>query len=209
VKNAGGGTVNDVVMALCAGALRRWLLDHESLPTGPLIAAVPVSVRTEDQRGKGGNRVSTMIAPLATHLTDPAQRLRHAQDAMRAAKDQHGALPATLLSDVTQFAMPALAGRPRGGGPAAARRVAEPVQPNRLERPGPNLPLYYAGARLLAYYPMSAIADGQGLNVTVMSYDDGMHFGPSPTASSSPDPRPDGRLPGDELVALTKALASA
>ena len=178
VKNAGGGTVNDVVMALCAGALRRWLVDHGALPEGPLIAAVPVSVRTEEQKGTGGNRVSTMTAPLPTHLAEPADRLAHCHEAMRAAKDQHGALPATLLSDVTQFAMPALAGQ--AARMAARLRLVEWLSPFNLiisNVPGPSIPLYYAGARLLAYYPLSAIADGQGLNMTVMSYEDGMHFG--------------------------------
>jgi len=178
VKNAGGGTVNDVVMALCAGALRRWLVDHGALPDGPLIAAVPVSVRTEDQKGTGGNRVSTMTAPLPTHLAEPADRLAHCHEAMRAAKEQHGALPATLLSDVTQFAMPALAGQ--AARMAARLRLVEWLSPFNLiisNVPGPPVPLYYAGARLLAYYPLSAIADGQGLNITVMSYEDGMHFG--------------------------------
>ena len=178
VKNAGGGTVNDVVMALCAGALRRWLVDHGALPDGPLIAAVPVSVRTEEQKGTGGNRVSTMTAPLPTHLAEPADRLAHCHEAMRAAKEQHGALPATLLSDVTQFAMPALAGQ--AARMAARLRLVEWLSPFNLiisNVPGPSIPLYYAGARLLAYYPLSAIADGQGLNMTVMSYEDGMHFG--------------------------------
>ena len=97
VKSAAGATVNDVVMALSAGALRRWLLDHDALPDAPLVAAVPVSVRTEEQKGTGGNRVSTMIAPMRTHLDDPLERLRYAHEAMRAAKEQHGALPADLL----------------------------------------------------------------------------------------------------------------
>ncbi|CAN5146186.1 wax ester/triacylglycerol synthase family O-acyltransferase [soil metagenome] len=178
VKNASGGTVNDVVMALCAGALRRWLVDHGALPEGPLIAAVPVSVRTEEQKGTGGNRVSTMTAPLPTHLAEPADRLAHCHEAMRAAKEQHGALPATLLSDVTQFAAPALAGQ--AARMAARLRLVEWLSPFNLiisNVPGPPIPLYYAGARLLAYYPLSAIADGQGLNITVMSYEDGMHFG--------------------------------
>jgi Uncharacterised protein family (UPF0089). len=104
-----GLTVNDVVMALCAGALRRWLLLHEALPTAPLIAAVPVSVRTKDQKGESGNRVSMMLAALPTNLSDPGDRLAAMHEAMRAAKDQHGAIPAGLLADVSQFAMPALA----------------------------------------------------------------------------------------------------
>ena len=97
---------------------------------------------------------------------------------MRAAKEQHGALPANLLADVTQFAMPALAGQ--AARMAARLRLVEWLSPFNLiisNVPGPNVPLYYAGAHMLAYYPLSAIADGQGLNITVMSFEDGMHFG--------------------------------
>lgn len=178
VKNAHGVTVNDVVMALCAGALRRWLALHDALPDGPLVAAVPVSVRSEEEKGQGGNRVSMMIATLPTHLEEPSARLQACHEAMSAAKDQHGALPADLLADVTQFAMPALAGQ--AARLAARLRLLERVNPFNLiisNVPGPDLPLYYAGARLLGYYPLSAISDGQGLNITVCSLDGGMHFG--------------------------------
>ena len=209
VKRAVGCTVNDVVMAVTAGALRRWLLDHDALPDGPLLAAVPVSVRTEQQRGTGGNRVSTMIAPMGTHLADPAERLRYAHEAMRAAKEQHGALPADLLSDVTQFAAPALAGQ--AARLAARLRLVEWLSPFNLfvsNVPGPGVPLYYAGARLLAYYPLSAIADGQGLNITVMSYDDGMHFGLIADRELVPDvDRMAGYL-ADELAELTALVAA-
>ena len=178
VKNAAGATVNDVVMALCAGALRRWLLDHDALPDVPLVAAVPVSVRTAEQQGTGGNRVSTMTTAIPTNVASPAERLALCHEAMRVAKEQHGALPANLLADVTQFAMPALAGQ--AARMAARLRLVEWLSPFNLiisNVPGPNLPLYYAGARLLAYYPLSAIADGPGLNITVISFEDGMHFG--------------------------------
>ena len=209
VKRAAGCTVNDVVMAVTAGALRRWLIDHSALPDGPLVAAVPVSVRTQEQQGTGGNRVSMMMAPLGTHLADPAARLRHASEAMAAAKDQHGALPADLLSDVTQFAAPALAGQ--AARLAARLRLVEWLSPFNLivsNVPGPSVPLYYGGARLMAYYPLSAIADGQGLNVTVMSYDDGMHFGLIADRELVPDLD---RLAGglaDELATL-RALVAA
>jgi len=178
VKSALGVTVNDVVMALCAGALRRWLADHDALPDGPLIAAVPVSVRTEEQKGSHGNRVSTMLAVLPTQLADPRDRLRVVHEAMRAAKEQHDALPAHLLADVTQFAMPALAGQ--AARMAARLRLVERASLFNLiisNVPGPNVPLYYAGAELLAYYPLSAIVDGQGLNITAMSYRDTLFFG--------------------------------
>jgi len=208
IKQAQGATVNDVVMALCAGALRRWLVDHDALPDGPLIAAVPVSVRTEAQQGTGGNRVSAMTAALPTHLANPLERLAACHEAMRAAKEQHGALPADLLSDVTQFAMPALAGQ--AARLAARLRLVEWLSPFNLiisNVPGPSQPLYYAGARLLAYYPLSAIADGQGLNMTVMSYEGGMHFGLIADRELVTDLH---RMAGylvDELDELTKAVA--
>jgi WS/DGAT/MGAT family acyltransferase len=209
VKNAAGGTVNDVVMALSAGALRAWLLDHDALPEGPLVAAVPVSIRTEEQKGSAGNKVSTMLAALPTHLADPVERLHACTAAMLAAKDQHGALPATLLSDVTQFAMPALAGQ--AARLAARVRLVERVSPFNLfvsNVPGPNVALYYAGCRLLGYYPLSAIADGQGLNITVCSLDGGMHFGLIADRELVPDlDRMAGYLV-DELAVLRKSLAS-
>jgi WS/DGAT/MGAT family acyltransferase len=208
VKNEVGVTVNDVVMALSAGALRRWLLDHDALPEAPLVAGVPVSVRTDDQKGTGGNRVSSMIAPIPTHLADPAERLRACHDAMKAAKQQHGALPADMLADVAQFAMPALAGQ--AARLAARLRLVERVNAFNLiisNVPGPNVPLYYAGARLEAYYPLSAIADGQGLNITVMSYGGQLHFGLIADRDLVPDlDRMAGYL-ADELAELRKAVA--
>jgi WS/DGAT/MGAT family acyltransferase len=171
-------TVNDVVMALCAGALRRWLELHEALPAAPLIAAVPVSVRTTNENGTYGNKVSMMLAPLPTNQPDPGERLAAMHEAMRAAKDQHGAIPADLLADVTQFALPALANQ--AWRLSAKLRLMERVNPFNLfvsNVPGPNVPLYYAGAELLAYYPVSALVDGQGLNITVMSYRGNLYFG--------------------------------
>jgi diacylglycerol O-acyltransferase / wax synthase len=178
VKNALQVTVNDVVLGLCAGALRRWLLDHDALPDAPLIAAVPVSVRTREQEGIHGNRVSMMLTVLPTQLDGPRDRLRAVHEGMRAAKEQHGALPADLLADVTQFAMPALAGQ--AARMAARLRLVERASPFNLiisNVPGSNVALYYAGAELLAYYPLSAIVDGQGLNITAMSYRDTLFFG--------------------------------
>jgi diacylglycerol O-acyltransferase len=207
VKNAYGVTVNDVVMALCAGALRRWLADHHALPNVPLIAAVPVSVRTQAQKGTLGNRVSTMLAVLPTQLASPPKRLRMVHEAMRAAKEQHGALPADLLADVTQFAMPALAGQ--AARMAARLRLLERASLFNLiisNVPGPNLPLYYAGAELLAYYPLSAIADGQGLNITAMSYRDSLFFGVIACRELVPDIDKLTTYLEDELRALTDSL---
>jgi WS/DGAT/MGAT family acyltransferase len=208
VKNAAGVTVNDVVMALTAGALRSWLLDHDALPPRPLVAGVPVSVRTDEQKGTHGNRVSSMLAPLPTHLDDPLERLTSAQDAMRAAKEQHGALPADLLADVTQFAMPALAGQ--AARLSARLRLIERISPFNLivsNVPGPNVPLFYGGARLIAYYPLSAITDGQGLNITVMSYGGQLHFGVLGDRDLVPDVDRIAGYLADELDVLHKLVA--
>ena len=177
VKNAAGATVNDVVMALVSGALRRYLLHHDALPEGPLVAAVPISLRAEEGSATG-NRVSMMLAALPTDAASPLERLERSAAAMRTAKSQHGALPATLLSDVTAFAMPALAGQ--AARLAARVRLLERLNPFNLfvsNVPGPNLPLYLGGARVQGYYPLSALTEGQGLNITVCSLDGGMHFG--------------------------------
>jgi diacylglycerol O-acyltransferase / wax synthase len=178
IKNAAGTTVNDVVMAQCAGALRIWLQKHDALPEGPLVAAVPVSIRTEEQKGAHGNRVSTVMAPLPTHLADPAQRLEAAHEAMRAAKEQHNALPAELLTDIAEFSMPALANQ--AYRLATRLRLLERVPPFNLfvsNVPGPTVDLYLCGARLDAVYPLSAIADGQGLNITVLGSNGKPNFG--------------------------------
>jgi diacylglycerol O-acyltransferase len=179
LKKRFGVTVNDVVMALCAGALRRWLIAHDALPTAPLVAMVPISVRTEEQRGSFGNRVSGLVAPLPTNEPDPVARLRAAHEAMKAAKEQHQAIGAEVLQDITQFTPPALAAR--AARVAASTRIADVVNPpfNLVisNVPGPQQPLYLAGARLLNYFPVSIVTDGQGLNITVQSYLGHLDFG--------------------------------
>jgi len=178
VRQATDLTVNDVVMGLCAGALRRWLLDHDALPDAALVAAVPVSVRTESEQGTMGNQVSIMLAGLPTDLDSARDRLAEVHRAMRVAKEQHGAIPARLLADVSQFSIPVLANR--AWRLSARLRLFERVNPYNLiisNVPGPDVPLYLAGAELQAYYPVSAIFDGQGLNITVMSYRGRLFFG--------------------------------
>jgi diacylglycerol O-acyltransferase / wax synthase len=154
--------------------------------------------------------VSSMIAPLPTHLAEPKDRLRAAHDAMRAAKDQHGALPADLLADVTQFAMPALAGQ--AARLSARLRLVERISPFNLivsNVPGPNVPLYYAGAQLVSYLPLSAIADGQGLNITVISYGGQMHFGLIADRDLVPDLEDLADALAAELDELTAAVPAA
>ncbi len=179
IKDAFKVKVNDVVVALSAGALREFLLRHGDLPEEPLIAMIPISVRTEEQIGTYGNRISMMIAPIPTDEPDPVVRLVRSHAEMAQAKDVHGALPANLMTDATDFVPPAVFAR-------AARAITSVGASSRFRPhfnvtlsnvPGPPIPLYVAGAKLEANYPISVITDGIGLNITVLSYLDHLDFG--------------------------------
>ncbi len=179
VKNALGVKVNDIVVALCAGAVREWLIANDSLPADPLLAQIPVSVRTKEQMGTYGNRISVMIVPIPTDEADPIKRVERARDAMLLAKDRHNAMPAELLQDVTNFIPPAINAR-------AARVALQLGTQQRLRPiynlvisnvPGPSFPLYLGGAEVKANFPVSVVTDGAGLNITVMSYRGSMDFG--------------------------------
>ncbi|MEA2392021.1 MAG: diacylglycerol O-acyltransferase / wax synthase [Solirubrobacteraceae bacterium] len=179
VKNHYGVTVNDVVVSMCAGAVRRWLLEHDEMPDEPLVAQIPVSVRTEEQTGTFGNRIMLMSAPLFTNEAYPVERLVRTHDALKVMKDRHKALPAGLLQDANHFIPPAVFSRAAKltfslAGSGAARPAWNLVISN---VPGPPIPLYLAGAQLQANYPVSVITDGMGLNITVMSYMGHLDFG--------------------------------
>jgi WS/DGAT/MGAT family acyltransferase len=178
VKNALGMTVNDVVMALCAAALRRWLLDHDALPEAPVVVAVPVSVRSDEEARGLGNHVSVMLAELPTHLGDANERCAAVQTSMTEAKQHFDAVPATILQDLAAAVPTALAGL---AFRAIFGMVAAGALPFNLfvsNVPGPQQPLYVGGARVLGIYPASAVTDLTGaLNVTLFSYDGSLDFG--------------------------------
>jgi diacylglycerol O-acyltransferase len=189
IKNRYGCTVNDVVVSICAGAVRRWLIAHNELPTEPLVAQIPVSVRKESQQGTYGNRILLMTAPLFTDEHDPVRRLQKTHEALAEMKERHKALPAELLQDANQFIPPAVFSR-------AARLTFSIASSSRgrpawnlviSNVPGPQLPLYMAGARLEANYPISVITDGMGLNITVMSYRGSLDFGIVADREQMPD----------------------
>jgi diacylglycerol O-acyltransferase / wax synthase len=178
VKNAFKVSVNDVVMAMCAGALRRWLADREALPAQPLIAMIPVSVRDPASPGAMGNKVSAMLAMLPTHIADPGQRLEIVHAATRIAKAQQAAIPQGLVDQISDFAPPALTAR--AARVVFATGVLHRLPPFNLtisNVPGPNVPVYLCGARMIAHYPVSVITDGQGLNITLVGYLGQLHFG--------------------------------
>jgi WS/DGAT/MGAT family acyltransferase len=189
IKNAHGCTVNDVIVSICAAAVRRWLIEHDELPSDPLVGQVPVSVRKEEQRGTFGNRILLMTAPLYTNVEDPVERLTLTHRALAQMKERHRALPAGLLQDANQFIPPALFSR--------AARLTFSLSASRRSRPmwnlvvsnvpGPQFPLYMAGARLEAQYPISVVTDGMGLNITVMSYCGRLNFGIVSDREQMPD----------------------
>jgi diacylglycerol O-acyltransferase / wax synthase len=177
LKNKVGITVNDVVVALCAGAVRGWLIARDALPKDPLVAMVPVSVRTEEQQGAFGNRVSMMVVPIPTDEPDPSRRLARTHELLRSAKERHRALPADLLTDATAFIPPAVAALAARTTMDLLARTRPPVNLVISNVPGPRNPLFLAGAQLQAHYPVSVVVDGVGLNITVMSYRDHLDFG--------------------------------
>jgi WS/DGAT/MGAT family acyltransferase len=178
-KNAHGCTVNDVVVSMCAGVVRRWLVEHSELPAEPLVAQIPVSVRTNEQAGTYGNRIMLMAAPLFTNVDDPVERLMLTHAAMGDMKQRHKALPAELLQDANHFIPPAVFSRAaRATFRLATSSPGRPTWNLVISNvPGPQFPLYMAGAELQANYPVSVITDGMGLNITVMSYRGRMDFG--------------------------------
>jgi WS/DGAT/MGAT family acyltransferase len=172
-------TVNDVVVALCAGALRRWLTDRGELPDQPLVAAIPVSVRAQSEFGTYGNMVGTMLAPLPTDEPEPVARLRRCRTELRAAKKRHQSVPPSLMRDVNDLIPPIMfdtAVRAMTG--IAASEVLAPVANLVVSNvPGPRTPLYCAGRLIREHYPVSAVSDSLGLNVTVFSYVDRLEIG--------------------------------
>jgi diacylglycerol O-acyltransferase len=173
VKNAHGGTVNDVVLSVVAGALGNYLRarghDTDELE---LRAMVPVSVRADEERGALGNRISAMMAPLPVWSTDPVERLRLVTETMGDLKGSGQAVGAELLTRLTDFAPPTIASQAARLQPA--QRFFNLVVTN---VPGPQFPLYLLGRRMTSIFPLVPLARRQALCVGIMSYDGQIDFG--------------------------------
>src|ERR1700712_4092411 len=206
VKNHFGVKVNDVVMALGAGVLRRFLLDRGELPDSTLVAMVPVSVHEKSDR-PGRNQVSGMFASLHTDVEDPGARLKAIADSYSVSKQHSSASGATLLQDGTQFPAPAVFGAAMRVYAASRLSGARPVHNLVVSNvPGPQVPLYYLGCEVNAMYPLGPIFHGSGLNITVMSLTGKLDVG----IVSCPELLPDlWDLADDFEVALEELLASA
>lgn len=174
IKRAAGVTVNDVVLAMCAGALRHYLLDQHALPDTPLVAMVPVSLRTAEEADSGGNMVGSILCNLATDVEDPAQRLETISESMRGNKKVFSDLPR-----LQAFALSAFLIAPLGlaAVPGFVSSAPPPFNIVISNVPGPTEPMYWGGARLDGNYPMSIALDGQALNITLVNNAGNLDFG--------------------------------
>ena len=188
LKNEMGTTVNDVVLAMCAGALRTYLLAGDELPDVPLVTVVPVSVTPDVAELKGSNKVSAMFVQLPCQVEDPLERLRLIHEGTKGAKEEHRALGAATLQNWAEHATPnvfAAAARLYTGMKLADRHrpIANLIVSN---VPGPDFPLYLGGSQLLGMFPLGPVMDGFGLNITIMSYRGVLYWGLASDARAVP-----------------------
>ncbi len=179
VKQALGVTVNDVLTAVVGGALRRYLADRGELPERALLAAEPISVHEQAHGAPGVSKMSVMFTTLATDVDDPVERVRTIAASNTAAKELHAMVGAdTLLQWAEHFW---INGFSLGARLYSRLHAADhhPVIHNLIlsNVPGPPIPLYLAGARLVGIYPLGPLMDGAGLNVTILSEEDRVGFG--------------------------------
>jgi diacylglycerol O-acyltransferase len=203
VKNAFGGTVNDVVLAVVSGALRVWLESRGVRSEGlELRALVPVSIRSEDDRGTLGNRLAVMRGPLPVYIEDPVARLGTVKAAMDGLKESKQAVGAEVLTSMQNFAPPTIL--------AQASRLNFSTRLFNLlvtNVPGPQLPLYLRGRQLLDVFPMAFLPKDHALAIAIISYNGRMNFGLLGDYDALPDIEviADGiRASLDELLGLAR-----
>lgn len=188
IKDATRCTVNDVVLGVCAGALRQYLIERGELPEGPLVATCPVSIRTDEERGQPNNKVSILLTRLHTEIEDPLERLHAIRRATNAGKAEH-LLLGSALSDWSDTLDPALL---RWGARLYLRSGLSdhhaPLHNVTISNvPGPPIPIFLGGAQLVRAYPMGPVIEGAGLNITVMSYLDSLDVGFMACDDAMPD----------------------
>lgn len=205
VKNAFGGTVNDVVLSVVTGALRSFLISRGIRTEGlELRALVPVSVRAADERGHLGNRIAAMRGPLPAYIADPVQRLRFVSQAMAGLKESKQALGAEMIANVQNFAPPTIL--------AQASRLNFSTRLFNLivtNVPGPQFPLYVLGREMLHAYPIAFLPENHALAVAIMSYNGEMNFGLLGDFDALPDIDSIGEHIALELSALVAMAAEA
>lgn len=185
-----GVKLNDIVLAVCAGALRRYLEANDELPEAPLIAQVPISLRAEDDKTSVGTQVGALFASLATHIDDPVERVLAIHESTQSAKEMQSALAADKIMGLTETTPPGLVTlAARMYTAAHLDRRTPPVMNLIISNvPGPPFELFCAGAPIEAIYPMGPLLYGTGVNITVMSYKDSIDFGFMVCRGVVPDP---------------------
>jgi diacylglycerol O-acyltransferase / wax synthase len=205
VGKAAGATLNDVVLALCGGALRRFLSELGELPDKPLTAGIPFSVRPKDDAGEG-NAITFIISTLGTDIDDPLERLQAICASTRRAKQHVQGLPRQAMTQYTLLLMaPYMATLMTGIG----GRTRPMFNITISNVPGPEQALYFRGARMEASYPVSLVSHGQALNITCQSYDGFLHFGFTGCRDSLPHMQRIATYTGEALQELERRLLGA
>ncbi|HSQ72512.1 MAG TPA: wax ester/triacylglycerol synthase family O-acyltransferase [Rubrivivax sp.] len=187
---AHGATINDIVLMVCSSALRRYYARRHALPRKSLVAAVPISLREKGDDAPD-NQASMSLVSLGTHIADTRKRLAHVQAASVAMKSTMGGLKSILPTDYPSLGIPWLieAATALYGKARVADRIPQVANVVISNVPGPPVPLYMAGARMLTNYPTSIVVHGMALNITVQSYDASLDFGLMADARAMPDVR--------------------
>ncbi len=200
VKNAFGGTVNDVVLTCVSGALRKWLHSRGIRTEGlELRALVPVSIRTKEEHGALGNKLTVMRGPLPVYIKDPVARLRFVKQSMDGLKDSKQAVGAEVLAGVQQMAPPTIL--------AQASRLNFSTRLLNLivtNVPGPQFPLYVLGQKMVGVYPIAFLPNNHAMAVAIMSYDGEVNFGLLADYDAMPDVEEVARGISDSLAELVR-----
>lgn len=188
LRRAHDATLNDVVLMLCGGALRRHLLQHGPLPRKSMVAAVPVSTRAAGDT-TANNQASMTVVNLGTHIADPMERLRYVQAASAAMKSTLGSVKSLMPTDFPSLGVPWLMSTVTSlyGKARVADRIPPIANVVISNVPGPAFPLYMAGAKMLTNYPTSIVVHGIALNITVQSYAESLDFGLMACAKAMPE----------------------
>jgi len=205
IKNALGGTVNDVFLTVVSGALARWLRSRGVKTEGlELRGAVPVSVRSEDEKGEGGNKITIMVGRLPTYADDPADRLKIVSEQMKGLKESKQAVGAEAIARFEDFAPPSVF--------AQASRLHFSTRLYNLlvtNVPGPQFPLFLMGRELDEFIPVAFLAPNQALAVAIFSYNGKVRVGLIGDFDAMPDLEDLGEYVKDSIAELLEAARSA